>query len=170
MALNANPIEKAQEEVIEFLKKHPEKAIGQDPPARAVLLKGLKCRVTGSRLDIEMDMSKSLGGTEKGPSPGTVLRAADAGCLAIVIAMRAAVEGVKLDLLEVAAQSQSDDRGLLGIGDSPAGPLSADVVVKISAGASKRKLLEIVRWADEHSPVSDAIRRSIPSKTKVEIV
>jgi len=170
IALKVNPIKTAQEEVVEFLKEHPEKALGPDNPAKAMLLRGLQCRVTGQRLNIIMDMSKSVGGGEKGPSPGTMLRAADAGCLAIVIAMKAATEEVKLDHLEVTAQSQSDDRGLFGIGNFPAGPLSSDVTVKISGEASRDKLLEIVHWAEAHSPVSDAIRRSIPSKTEVEIL
>ncbi len=152
------------------MNKHPKKAVGPDKPSTAVLLRGLRFRVTGLRMDIVMDMSKSVGGTERGPSPGTLLRGADAGCLAIVIAMKAAREEVKLNHLEVTAQTQSDDRGLFGIGDSPAGPLSSTLTVKISGEASRSRLLGIVRWAEEHSPVSDAIRRSIPSKTIVEIL
>ena len=163
-------LRKAQEEVIAFLMRNPEKAIGPDKPATASLIEGLQCRVTGAVLDLVMDMPKGVGGTATGPAPGTLLRAADAGCLAIVVAMKAARDGVKLTHLEVTVGSQSDDRGLFGIGDAPAGPLSYNVTVKMAGDAPPFRLIEIVHWAEEHSPVSDAIRRAIPTRTDVMIV
>lgn len=164
-----NQVKRAQEEIIAFLKQNPEKALGPDNPATAKLEEGLRCRVTGKGLDLVMDMPKELG-TAAGPGPGMVLRAADSGCLAIVIAMKAAREEVKLSHLEVTVESTSDDRGLYGIGDAPAGPLSYNVKVKIAGEAPEEKLREIIRWADEHSPVSDAIRRAIPSTMELTIL
>ncbi len=57
------------------------------------------------------------------PSPGWLLRAAEASCVATLITMRAAMLGIDLDTLEVTVDSVSDDRGLLGVDDTvPAGP------------------------------------------------
>jgi len=116
-------------------------------------------------------MPTAIGGGESAPSPGWLSRAALANCDATVIAMRAAQLGVTLTTLEVTVDSESDDRGLLGMDDSiPAGPLSVRVRVRIGAdGVAPERLREIVEWAEAHSPVGDALRRAVPSKAEVEI-
>jgi uncharacterized OsmC-like protein len=83
-----------------------------------------------------------------------MLRSASAACLVSLIAMRAAEEGVDLSLLEVEVDSESDNRGLLGLGDDvPAGPLGLRTLVRVAAAdADDATLRDIVQWADEHSP------------------
>lgn len=157
---------------IEYLSEHPEKARYTDRPATAVI-QGLKSIVEGQHGEtLVSDMPKSVGGEGSAPSPGWLLRAAIASCDATVIAMRAAQQGIELSTLEVTVDSESDDRGFLGMDDSlPAGPLSARVRVKIAAeGVPPEKLREIVEWADHHSPVSDAVQRSVPTTVDVEIL
>lgn len=86
-----------------------------------------------------------------------------------MIAMRAAQLGITLTRLEITVGSQSDNRGLLGASESvPAGPSSISVTVRIAAvGVPAQELEEIVRWAEMHSPVGDALRRAIPVKAEV---
>lgn len=117
-------------------------------------------------------MVSAVGGGGTAPSPGWFARAALASCDATVVALRAAQLGVELSALVVTVDSQSDDRGLLGIDDSiPAGPLSVRVHVRLGAdGVEAERLREIVEWAKAHAPVGDAIRRAVPSKVEVEIV
>ena len=75
------------------------------------------------------DMITGVGGGGSAPSPGWLLRAANASCIATLIAMRAAELGVRLEGLEVTVDSESDDAGILGIDASvPSGPLSMRVV------------------------------------------
>lgn len=95
-----------------------------DSAATATLVDRLVVRVTGPRGEtITTDMVPSVGGTATAPSPGWLLRAAEASCVVTLIAMRAAVLGITLDELEVSVDSESDDRGLLGIDDDvPAAP------------------------------------------------
>jgi organic hydroperoxide reductase OsmC/OhrA len=75
-----------------------------------------------------------------------------------------------LQKLEVTVDSESDDRGLLGMDEvTPAGPLSSRIRVRIAAeGIDPERLRELVEWADRHSPVSDAIRRAVPTTVEVE--
>jgi uncharacterized OsmC-like protein len=97
------------------------------------------------------------------------MRAAHAACDATLIAMRAAEENVELTRLEVAVDSDSDDRGLLGVDDVPAGPIRTRVRVNIAApGVSEAKLREIVAWAREHSPVDEAMQRAVPVSVEIE--
>jgi uncharacterized OsmC-like protein len=64
-------------------------------------------------------MSTGVGGAATAPSPGWLLRASHVACDATLIAMRAAEEGVELSRLEVAVDSESDDRGILGMLSCP---------------------------------------------------
>ena len=95
------------------------------------------------------------------------MRAAQASCLATLIAMRAAQLGLEHGPIEVVVDSESDDRGLLGIDESvPAGPLSSRARVKVDVAGGSRE--EIVSWADAHCPVQDAVRRAVPSTVTLE--
>ena len=71
------------------------------------------------------DMPTSVGGGNTAPSPGWQLRAAEASCVATLIAMRAAQVGVALAKVEVTVDLESNDWGILGIGDESAGAVPA---------------------------------------------
>jgi uncharacterized OsmC-like protein len=85
--------------------------------------------------------------------------------------MRAATHGITLEALEVSVDSDSDDRGLLGIGeDVPAGPLRGRVAVRITAaGVDSSTLEEIARWGVKHCPVCDALERPVPLSTEISV-
>ena len=149
----------------QYLGDSPEKARSRDSMATAVLEDRLRMRVDGPRgWSLVTDMAPGVGGLGSAPPPGWMLRAASAACLASLIAMRAAETGVTLSLLEVEVDSEFDDRGLLGLDDDiPAGPLGLRTVVRVAAeNADEPTLHAMVRWADEHSPVHDAVRRAVP--------
>jgi hypothetical protein len=78
--------------------------------------------------------------------------------------MRAAQQGIDLGRIEVVVDSESDDRGILGLDDSvPAGPLSSRARVRIGRkDVPPGQLDAIIRWAEVHCPVQDAVRRAIP--------
>jgi uncharacterized OsmC-like protein len=166
----AHAIRTAIQAASEYLAQHPEEARSTDSAATATLIDGLVVRVTGpTGATITTDMVPSVGGTATAPSPGWLLRAAEASCVATLIAMRAAMLGVTLDTLEVTVDSESDDRGLLGIDDDvPAGPLSGRVGVRLTAPDVDSATLEaMARWGVKHCPVCDALERPVPITTEV---
>ena len=114
-------------------------------------------------------MPAGIGGTASAPSPGWFMRAATASCVASLVAIRAASIGVSLRSVDVTVDSESDDRGILGLDPSiPAGPLSTRVVVAIDATGLDRQGVEaLAAWAVEHCPVSDAIARAVPLELEV---
>jgi len=155
---------------IRYLSQHPEEARYTDSEATAVLDEGLGVTVTGpDGAVVRTDMPKSVGGGGSAPSPGWLLRAAQASCLATLIAMRAAQQGLTPGRIEVIVDSESDDRGILGIDDSvPAGPLSSRAVVQVEhAVPAHDKFDAVVRWADIHCPVQDAVRRAVPCRVEI---
>jgi len=166
----ADAIRTAIQAASEYLAQHPEQARSTDSAATATLIDGLVVRVTGpTGATITTDMVPSVGGTATAPSPGWLLRAAEASCVVTLIAMRAAMLGILLDALDVTVDSESDDRGLLGIDDDvPAGPLSGRVSVRLTAaGIDSATLEEIARWGVKHCPVCDALERPVPVTTDV---
>jgi uncharacterized OsmC-like protein len=153
-----------------WLRENPADARSTDSAATATMVDGLVCRVTGADgATVTTDMVPSVGGTASAPSPGWLLRAAEASCVATLITMRAAVLGIALETLEVTVDSESDDRGLLGIADDvPAGPLSGRVRVRLTAsGVDEATLTEIARWGVKHCPVCDAVERAVPIEVVV---
>jgi uncharacterized OsmC-like protein len=153
-----------------YLGTHPDDARYTDSAATAVLEAGLAVTITGTDgASVRTDMPKSVGGEASAPSAGWLLRAAQAGCVATLIAMRAAQEGVDLQRIEVIVDSESDDRGILGLDDSvPAGPLSSRVAVRLEGNLAGHEQIEaLVRWADLHCPVQDAMRRAIPVQVEL---
>ena len=117
-------------------------------------------------------MPAALGGAGSAANPGWLLRAGLASCTATVIAMRAAKLGIALDTLEVSVESESDNRGMLGLDDTVSAGLSGlKMRVRIgAAGADGSQLQEIVRWADAHSPVACTLREAGEGKLDVEVV
>jgi uncharacterized OsmC-like protein len=169
--MSINHIRQSMDGAIKFYRKHPEKAVSTDKAAVAVVQEGLLCRAEGANGAVLVsDMPAGVGGGGTAPTPGWFMRAALANCDATLIAMRAAQLGIILEALEVAVDSESDDRGLLGVVDDvPAGPLAMRIRVRISArGVAPERLHEIVQWAEAHSPVGDALRRAIPCNTEIE--
>lgn len=142
-----------------------------DAPACATLADGLRVRVDlpdGAAL--YTDLPPPLGGEGAGVPPGWLMRAGLAACLTTAVALRAACLGIVLRSLSVRAHGESDARGLLG-GEPAvaAGPLGLTLSVAIEAdGVGAAALQELVAWADAHSPVSDAMRRALDLRVRVE--
>jgi uncharacterized OsmC-like protein len=167
----ADPIADAVREASAYLAEHPDQARYRDSHARARLISGLRVTVDGPGGEhVETDMPKGIGGTATTPSPGWYLRAATASCVASLIGIRAAALGIPLEKgsVEVIVDSESDDRGILGLDVAvAAGALSMKIVVGLRSRTADRAALEgLVGWAVDHCPVSDTVRRSVP----VEVV
>jgi uncharacterized OsmC-like protein len=163
-------IAEAVERATTYLAAHPDEARYRDSAARAHLGAGLAVQVTGPGGEsLETDMPTGIGGKASAPSPGWFLRAAEASCLAALIAIRAASLGITLRSVDVEVDSESDDRGILGLDDAiPAGALSARAVVSIDAPDADRGAIEaLAAWALEHCPVTDTVRRSVPIELEV---
>ena len=156
----------------DYLKAHPTEARYRDSPATASIEDGLRVRVSGAGgASMVTDMVTGVGGGNAAPSPGWIFRAAYASCVATLIAMRAAEHGFPVDGLEVTVDSESDDRGILGIDeDTPPGPLSVRVQVRVSAaGADASDLRAAIARAVARCPVHDAVIRAIPVEVEIHV-
>lgn len=153
-----------------YLIEHPDEARYTDSLATARVESGLRVRVDGPNGEVlETDMPGAVGGAGSAASPGWFLRAAVASCVASLATMRAAQLSLENFTCEVEVDSESDDRGILGLDASvPGGPLSMRISFRMSADdAGLEKLEELAVWAMEHCPVSDAVRRAVPVHVEV---
>ncbi len=166
-------IREAIDRVSAAIAADPAKARAKNAPATARLTGGLQCEVSGPYNErLVTDMPPAMGGAASGPNPGWLLRGALASCAATVIAMRAAKLGMALASLEVTVESESDNRGLLGLDESIHAGLGAlRMKVKISApGETPAALRELVAWGDAHSPVGCTMRHPPQCSLEIEVV
>jgi uncharacterized OsmC-like protein len=118
-------------------------------------------------------MPAELGGEGNQVTPGWLLRAGLASCLATRIAMEAAADGMHLKRLEVTAKSTSDVRGLLGIpGDEgqPVTPAPLHVRLDVSiaaANVSADRIQAMVEGSFRCSPVSAALEQQVAVELRV---
>jgi uncharacterized OsmC-like protein len=155
-----------------YLTERPDEARYTDSLATARIERGLRVRVSGpAGEELVTDMPGAVGGGGSAPSPGWFLRAAIAACVTSLAAMRAAQLGIPDFTCEVDVDSESDDRGILGLDeDVSAGPLSTRIAFRLTAaGADADTLREVAEWAVTHCPVSDAVRRAVPLNVEVEV-
>jgi uncharacterized OsmC-like protein len=161
------------EKTISYLKANPEKAKIKGKAATAVLESGLKVRTTGPKDQmIVSDIPSTMGGGESAPAPGWYMQAALAACYASGIALKAAQKSIELSTLEVSIDAESDARGFFGLDETiKAGPLNVKASVVIGAkGVEDEKIRDLVNQVTKYSWVGNAVRRSVPIKTEIEIV
>jgi uncharacterized OsmC-like protein len=153
-----------------WLQEHPDEARYTDSLATARLDGGLRVVVTGPNDEsITTDMPAAVGGAASAVSPGWLFRASLAACVLSLATMRAAQLGMRAFQCEVEVDSESDDRGILGVDPSvPAGPLSIRIGFRMSAEDANPESLEgIARWAADHCPVAESAGREIPIAVEV---
>jgi uncharacterized OsmC-like protein len=152
-----------------YLTEHPDEARYTDSLATAVAGDGLHVTVSGPGGErLETDMPGAVGGLGAAPSPGWLFRASLAACVASLAAMRAAQLRVVGFSCSVDVDSESDDRGILGLDPAiPAGPLSMRISIRLAASDAAAAVLEQVgTWAVDHCPVSDAVGRAVPVRVE----
>lgn len=153
-----------------YLTTHPDEARYRDSPAVARLTTGLAVTVSGPGGEsVATDMPAGIGGGGTAPSPGWLMRAAAASCVASLIAIRAAAAGTTIGAFQVTVDSESDDRGILGLDDGiDAGALSMKIAVSFDGGeAARAGVRELVDWAVRHCPVTDTIARAVPIEVEL---
>jgi uncharacterized OsmC-like protein len=151
------------------LSADPVKARVKNAPATARLAGGLRCEIAGPKNErAATDMPPAMGGLGAAPNPGWYLRAAMAACTATTIAMRAAKLGIALDTLEVTVESESDSRGLLGLGGVSAALGDVRTRVRIGGKAEPKALRELVEWSDAHSPVGCTVSKAVACSLDIE--
>ena len=136
--------------------------VGQNTARTSVRLRsGLACDVEEGQWTFTAGMSDKAGGTNAGPNPGVLGRAALGTCLALGYAMWASRLDVPIDDLSVDVEADYDARGELGVSDEiPPGYLQVRYRVRVSSPAPAEAVQRLIDTADRYSPYLDVFRRA----------
>jgi uncharacterized OsmC-like protein len=172
----AGNIAMALQRVRDVLARRPNAGLHTDEPAIARWEHGVRVVTRHANgTQIATDMPLELGGAGDQVTPGWLLRAGLASCLATRIAMEACSAGISLSRLEVLARSTSDARGLLGMTDDDGEQVTAaprDVQLEVNVGSpdcSREQLEAMIKECCRCSPVSAAIETMIPIGLRIDI-
>lgn len=118
---------------------------------RVRMIDGLACEVEEGPWKIVADMGEKSGGTNAGPNPGFLGRAALGSCLAVGYILWAAKRDLPLTSLEVEVQADFDSRSYHGIGEAKPGYEQVRYVVRIESPAPEEEIRAVLDEADAHS-------------------
>lgn len=141
----------------------------QDKVTTAVVSDGTVCEVAEDGWKLVADEPEAIGGTGKGPTPGTYARTCLASCLAIGYSMRAAVLGVPIRSVRVELHSELDLRGIFcGMSTVPIYN-GITYVVTVDSDAPEAEIERLLDEADARSPYLNVFRfpQSLRRETKI---
>lgn len=102
-------------------------------------------------------------GTDTGANPVEYLLAALAGCLTTSLVYHAAAKGIKVDEVTSTYSGNLDLRGFLGMDPSVRNGYSdINIEFRVKGDATPEQLEELVRVAEQRSPVYDVVSKSVP--------
>ena len=130
-------------------------------------LEGLHCEVTEGTWRFAVDLSEKSGGTNAGPNPGILGRAALGSCLAIGYLMWAARRGTKIDALRVEVETDYDSRGMYGVGGVRPGYEAIRYIVHVESPEPEEALMAVLDEADAKSDFLHVFRE--PQKVTREV-
>jgi len=155
-------IKQALEGFVDVLRNKPE--VGRGPRTATVKVSnGTVCEIDVDGHKLVSDTPAPLGGQNKGPTPGALLRASLGSCLAIGYVTWAARLGVPLEHVEVAIEGDFDPRGTLGASDTvPVEYGGFRYKALIKSSAPRERIQEVFETANRHSTVLQTISHAIP--------
>ncbi len=119
---------------------------------------------TGYAIDVDVggfvvkcDMPVARGGTNTAPTPGNVMRASVAACLAVGYKSWGAELGVPIDDVEIELSTEIDMSGQAGDSPAPPGWQRIRWHVRLSSSASDSDVERVLAQAERLSPMLDSL-------------
>ncbi|MCC5947192.1 MAG: OsmC family protein [Nitriliruptoraceae bacterium] len=106
---------------------------------------------------VAVDRPQELGGTDAGPAPGELLLAALGSCVAQTFVEAAAVTGVRVERLEIAAEGHLDLRGNAGVVGVRPGLTRIHLDVEVACDADGEVVDGLLADALGRSPIADSL-------------
>lgn len=137
---------------------------------RVQLRDNLACDIRDGNWSLVAGMTEKYGGTNEGPNPGVLGRAALGSCLAIGYGIWAARLGVPLTSLEVEIQADYDVSGELAVNDAVRPGYGAmRYIVRVSSPAPEEDVRRVIDTADRYSSWRDVIANEMPLARELTI-
>ncbi|MCC7564880.1 MAG: OsmC family protein [Methanomicrobiaceae archaeon] len=119
---------------------------------------------------VEADEPEAIGGSNRAPSPGTLVLAALGSCLTVGVVYNAALRGIRVDGLEITVDGDIDLRGFLpgATGEARPGFQEIRVSCRLWSDARPEEIRELFRYVQQTSPVADVIGNQVPVDISIE--
>jgi len=118
---------------------------------------------------LDADEPPLLLGEDKGANPVEYVLTALSSCLTTALIYHAAAQGITLDEVESELEGDLDLRGFLGLSEKVRnGYENIRVTFRIKADAPQEKLDELVRLAQQRSPVFDIVTNPVPVQVRAQ--
>jgi uncharacterized OsmC-like protein len=133
---------------------------------------GCTCDVEEGPWKLTVDLPRSIGGNEQGPTPGTLGRAALGGCLAMGYIFRAAVLQVPIESLEVEVQGDYDERAMFELANPDQVPpdyQEVRYIVTVTSDAPEADILRVIEEGDARSAYLQVFARPQPLRRELRI-
>ena len=102
-------------------------------------------------------------GNNEGANPVEFLLHALAGCVTTTTVLHAAARGIRIESIATELEGDIDLQGLLALDDAvPAGYRAIRMKMDIVADCSDAELDDLLRFAQQHSPVCNTVCRPVP--------
>jgi uncharacterized OsmC-like protein len=119
---------------------------------------------------VRADMPLARGGTNTAPSPGHLMRASVAACLAIGYKTWAAKLGVPISAVDIELSTDIDMRGQGGAAGVPPGWQAIRWHVRVSSPATEADVVRVLDHADRLSPMLETIHPRCERVRTFEVV
>ncbi len=157
-------------EFVEQVKQDPE--VGKFRfSAKTEWRDGTITRTVARDREILADEPEALGGQDSAADPVELLLASLTSCVSIGLVTHAANQGVDFDDFEIEITGDMDLRGYLGLDEKVRpGYTNLDYIVRVKSDADRATLEDLLKKAEQHSPMFDNIRNGVPVNSKLEVI
>ena len=138
--------------------------------SKSRITKGLACHSKEGDWEFITDVPAQVGGSETGPTPGVLGRAALGSCLAMGYMMWASKLEVPIDNIEIELEVDVDDGGMFASSNSPAGYTEIRYLVRVESDAPRADIIKVLDIGGEHDTYLDNFARAIPCVRSIEII
>jgi putative redox protein len=137
--------------------------------AKTVWNGGSVTETTARGRSVKADEPEALGGQDSALDPVELLLASLTSCVSIGLVTQAAKRGVDFEDFEIEVKGDLDLRGYFGL-DSAIRPgyTNLEYTVRVKSDAAENVLADILRSAEQTSPMFDNIRHGVPITSKLE--
>lgn len=131
---------------------------------------GLRCEISDGKFTVVSDQPAAVwGGSDTGPTPGFLVRAGIAGCLAQGYALFFAHRDIPFDKLSVEIQSDANASSIFGVEGVTPGFHEIRHIVNVESSADPAAIQAAIKETEAGSIVLQSIARSVACKGEVRI-
>jgi uncharacterized OsmC-like protein len=124
--------------------------------------------VTARKFTFRTDWPIEVGGGDSGPAPGEALLGALGGCVAMTYITKAALQGIRINELEVTIEAQVDLKGTFELDSVRAGLSRVDITMAVRSDADDATLEHLAQTTARTSGVFDSLANPVRMQLLVQ--